>query len=75
MLYNKLLVVLGLGLVACAPISQPVVVKQLPCPVRPLLPLIMETELEALSDDAYRRLVERELRLKEHIRLLEAHCE
>lgn len=44
------------------------------CPPMPTLPLIYARELQTLSDDVYRRLVERELRLKEHIGQLEAIC-
>ena len=46
-----------------------------PCPSMPPLPSISAQELRALTDDAYRRLVERELRLKEHIGQLRALCE
>ena len=45
------------------------------CPPVPSLPLVLESELQALSDDAYRRLVERELRLREHIGQLRTVCE
>lgn len=44
------------------------------CPSRPVLPLVMETELHSLDQDTYQRLVERELRLKEHIDLLRSFC-
>ena len=44
------------------------------CPPMPKLPLVMESELQALTDDAYRRLVERELRLREHIGQLRSVC-
>ena len=45
------------------------------CPPVPPLPSVSAEELRALTDDAYRRLVERELRLKEHIGQLRALCE
>ena len=45
------------------------------CPPVPPLPSISAQELQPLTDDAYRRLVERELRLKEHIGQLRALCE
>ena len=45
------------------------------CPPVPPLPSVSAQELVPLSDDAYRRLVERELRLKEHIGQLRALCE
>ena len=45
-----------------------------PCPPVPTLPLIKGVDLATLSDDAYRNLVERELRLKEHIGQLRALC-
>jgi len=45
------------------------------CPPVPPLPSISAQELQPLSDDAYRRLVERELRLKEHIGQLRTLCE
>lgn len=75
MWYNILLMVGVLGITACAPSSIEFTARQLPCPPSPELPLVMEVELESLSDSAYERLVERELRLAEYIRLLEAHCE
>ena len=46
-----------------------------PCPPTPKLPLVLESELQGISDDSYRRLVERELRLKEHIGQLRTMCE
>lgn len=45
-----------------------------PCPPVPTLPSISAQELGGVSDDVYRRLVERELRLKEFIGQLEANC-
>ena len=45
------------------------------CPPVPTLPSVSAQELMPLSDDAYRRLVERELRLKEHIGQLRSLCE
>ena len=45
-----------------------------PCPPMPILPSISARELGGVSDDVYRRLVERELRLKEFIGQLEANC-
>ena len=45
------------------------------CPPVPPLPSISAQELQSLTDDAYRRLVERELRLKEHIGQLRTLCE
>jgi len=45
-----------------------------PCPPMPILPSISAQELGGVSDDVYRRLVERELRLKEFIGQLEANC-
>ena len=45
------------------------------CPPVPSLPLVLESELAFVSDDVYRRMVERELRLREHIGQLRAVCE
>ena len=45
-----------------------------PCPPMPTLPLIKGVDLATLSDATYRDLVERELRLKEHIGQLRALC-
>ena len=45
------------------------------CPPVPPLPSISAQELQPLTDDAYRRLVERELRLKEYIGQLRTLCE
>ena len=46
-----------------------------PCPPSPALPVVKGTDLATLSDDAYRNLVERELRLKEHIGQLRSLCD
>lgn len=46
-----------------------------PCPPMPTLPLIKGADLATLSDDSYRTLVERELRLKEHIGQLRSMCD
>lgn len=46
-----------------------------PCPPMPALPLIKGADLATLSDDSYRVLVERELRLKEHIGQLRSMCD
>jgi len=46
-----------------------------PCPPMPALPLVKGGDLATLSDDAYRDLVERELRLKEHIGQLRSLCD
>ena len=45
------------------------------CPPVPPLPSISAQELQTLTDDAYRKLVERELRLKEYIGQLRTLCE
>ena len=45
-----------------------------PCPPMPALPLVKGADLATLSDATYRDLVERELRLKEHIGQLRALC-
>ncbi|MDO4642512.1 MAG: hypothetical protein Q4A74_01575 [Cardiobacteriaceae bacterium] len=45
------------------------------CPSMPPLPSVYESELQGLSDDAYQRLVERELRLKEYIGQLKVFCD
>lgn len=44
------------------------------CPPAPTLPEVKAVELESLSDDAYRNLVERELRLRKYINKLEVYC-
>jgi hypothetical protein len=46
-----------------------------PCPPMPALPVVKGADLATLSDDAYRDLVERELRLKEHIGQLRSMCD
>lgn len=45
------------------------------CPPMPSLPPVLEGELQSLTDDAYRRLVERELRLRAHIGQLRSVCD
>ena len=46
-----------------------------PCPPVPALPLVKGADLATLSDETYRALVERELRLKEHIGQLRSLCD
>ena len=46
-----------------------------PCPPMPTLPVVKGTDLATLSDETYRGLVERELRLKEHIGQLRSLCD
>ena len=46
-----------------------------PCPPMPTLPVVKGADLATLSDDSYRVLVERELRLKEHIGQLRSMCD
>lgn len=46
-----------------------------PCPPMPTLPSISAQELDGVRDEVYRRLVERELRLKEHIGQLRSLCD
>ena len=41
----------------------------------PTLPVVKGADLATLSDDSYRALVERELRLKEHIGQLRSMCD
>jgi hypothetical protein len=43
----------------------------LPLPARPVLPAIQGVELECLSDDAYRRLADRQRRLRQYAEELE----
>lgn len=50
------------------------IVHRVACPPKPTLPIIMETELQGLSEAAYRRLVERELRLRAYVDQLEVGC-
>ena len=45
-----------------------------PCPPMPTLPVVKGGDLATLSDETYRDLVERELRLKENIGQLRALC-
>lgn len=64
-------------LAGCTPI-QPVSTV-LPVPLEPVLPVVMATELECLSDTTYEKLVLREARLKGHITrlttIIETHNE
>ena len=62
------------GAVGCARQVEFVPLPPPPCPPMPILPSISAQELGGVSDDVYRRLVERELRLKEFIGQLEANC-
>ena len=62
------------GAAGCARQVEFVPLPPAPCPPVPTLPLIKGVDLATLSDDAYRNLVERELRLKEHIGQLRALC-
>ena len=55
------------GAAGCARQVEFVPLPPAPCPPMPTLPLIKGADLATLSDDSYRTLVERELRLKDHI--------
>ena len=72
---GKLALLAALGVLAgCATKQHLVPLDVGKCPVPPSLPVVMETELGCFSDGAYQRLVERELRLREHIGALEVFC-
>lgn len=66
--------VLVFGAAGCARQVEFVPLPPAPCPPMPALPVVKGSDLASLSDDAYRDLVERELRLKEHIGQLRALC-
>ena len=66
--------VLVFGAAGCARQVEFVPLPPAPCPPMPILPSISAQELGGVSDDVYRRLVERELGLKEFIGQLEANC-
>jgi hypothetical protein len=61
---------LAAALAGCTPpvrqVSQP-----LPLPERPLLPRVYDAELSCLSDETYRRVVERERLRREYAETLE----
>lgn len=67
--------VLVFGAAGCARQVEFVPLPPAPCPPMPTLPLIKGADLATLSDDSYRTLVERELRLKEHIGQLRSMCD
>ena len=67
--------VLVFGAAGCARQVEFVPLPPAPCPPMPTLPLIKGVDLATLSDDTYRALVERELRLKEHIGQLRSLCD
>lgn len=67
------LAALFLALAGCAR-TEFVPLPPAPCPPMPTLPSISAQELDGVRDEVYRRLVERELRLKEFIGQLEANC-
>lgn len=56
----------GCGAAPVRQVSQP-----LPLPERPLLPRVYEAELMCLSDETYRRVVERERLRREYAEILE----
>lgn len=64
------MLLLAAALSGCTPpvrqVSQP-----LPLPERPLLPRVYEAELMCLSDETYRRVVERERLRREYAEILE----
>ena len=64
---------LAVAMAGCATQTK-YIVHRIPCPPEPRLPMIMETELEQIGDEAYRRLVERELKLKAYIDQLQVAC-
>ena len=58
-------------LTACS--TQPVYITQpLPLPDRPDLPTLQATELQCLTDDAYQRLVTRDILLRQYSEQCEA---
>ena len=61
------------GAVGCARVEF-VPLPPAPCPPMPTLPVVKGGDLATLSDETYRDLVERELRLKEHIGQLRSLC-
>lgn len=68
-----LLVLLSAAMAGC--VCQPEVrhiVEPLPLPSRPLLPALTADDLACLSDDAYRRLVERDMLRRHYAEELEA---
>ena len=67
--------VLVFGAAGCARQVEFVPLPLPPCPPMPTLPIIKGADLATLSDDTYRALVERELRLKEHIGQLRSLCD
>lgn len=62
------------GAAGCARQVEFVPLPPAPCPPMPALPLVKGGDLATLSDETYRDLVERELRLKEHIGQLRSLC-
>lgn len=67
-----LMLLIALALTACT--APRYAVETPECPPMPKLPVIMETELNSLSDNAYTRLVDRELTLLEYIGELKSFC-
>lgn len=63
------------GAVGCARQVEFVPLPPPPCPPMPALPVVKGGDLATLSDETYRALVERELRLKEHIGQLRSMCD
>ena len=63
------------GASGCARQAEFVPLPPPPCPPMPVLPRVLGADLATLSDESYRNLVERELRLKEHIGQLRSMCD
>jgi hypothetical protein len=65
-----IMALIAFALSGCAaPVRQ--VSQPLPLPERPLLPRVYESELACLSDESYRRIVERERLRREYAETLE----
>ena len=59
-----------LVLAACQPTSTYYNKPNGPVPPEPMYPRVYSTELQCLSDDAYAKLVERDIKKSEYIKLL-----
>lgn len=70
---SRLLILWCFLFAGCA--SQRYVVTLPVCPAKPSLPIVMEVELQGLSNEVYRRLVDRELLLLDYVGELKSLCQ
>lgn len=72
MVRKTFLTMMAIGIAGCA--SKPFPCELKPCPQRPVLPRIAEQEFDRVEARTFEKLVMREEKLRQYVRMLEVHC-